>query len=136
MWNLYLYLSDKYVLSASVSTMIFRVTILIYRGLITEVFGEMLCAVAILHAGRVGIYFTTGAMGHHLRDQSEQPWMGKGIRKLCRDHRVYLSRGPNLIIPIEPYEEEDLSARSLDRFCLIYQSLLCSAAAQVSTINC
>ena len=78
MWNLYLYLSDKYVLSASVSMMIFRVTILIYHGLITEVFGEMLCAAAILHAGRVGIYITTGAMGHYLRDQSEQPWMGSG----------------------------------------------------------
>ena len=107
--ELYLYLSDKYVLSASVSMTISRVTILIYHGLITEVFGEMICAAAILHAGRVGIYITTGAMGHH-RDQSEQPWMGEGIRKICRDHRVYLRRGPNLIIPVEPYEEEDLSS--------------------------
>jgi hypothetical protein len=109
------------VLSASVSTTIFRVTILIYHGLITEVFGEMLCAAAILHAGRVGIYITTGAMGHH-RDQSEQPWMGEGIRKLCRDHKVYLSRGPNLIIPVEPYEEMHVRKTSLLKFNSVHAS--------------
>ena len=78
-------------------------------GLIMEWLGKPFGALAILHAGSIGILWTTGSMDHILHHQLMKLRMGVRIRNLSREELVKFIRSLKLGIRME--EDDEMGVR-------------------------
>ena len=67
--------TTNFMLYTSVPTTIFWIAIVMNYGLIAEFLEIVLTVAPVLHAGCIRLMVSTWAMSHHIRDQSEQPWV-------------------------------------------------------------
>ena len=82
-------------------------------GLIMEWLGKTFGALAIFHAGSIGIFRTTGSMDHILHHQLMELRMGVRIRNLSREQLVKFIRSVNLGIRMEKDDEMGVGQTTL-----------------------
>ena len=85
-------------------------------GLITQFLEIVLTATPVLHTGYIRLMVSTWAMSHHIRDQSEQPWVCLRIWKFCRNDGIHFSSSGKLVLPLKPYEKMHVWQTSLLKF--------------------
>ena len=106
----------NFMLYISVPTMIFWIAIVMNYGLIAEFLEIVLTTGPVLHAGCIRLMVSTWAMSHHIRDQSEQPWVCLRVWEFYRNDDIHFSRSDKLILPLKPYEKMHVWQTSLLKF--------------------
>ena len=75
-----------------------RVLLLVSLPLFQKLHRELLGALAVLHAGVIGIEGTAGTVGDTLDDDGLQSWISLDVRNLDRDERIDLVTGILFVI--------------------------------------